>query len=245
MNYRLPRFTIEVNPGSELLVSPNQPARIFFEVTNNRDQIFRAHFECRDQRRFLISMHPQIAWLRPKQAVVVTVEAIVLNAAEDGLGNVITFAVLDGAERIQKTAVMRVVHNKRNDFDEPRVWQKYTSDCTNVLLGRCEDATWAIEITAQDQDSGKGNSVFQTIFQHIVLFLGLLQLTSNPKGLYFPNSYTAGTTEPVTGFYSGSCCESKLQITAIDLNNNRRTYTADAYCKYLKEAQVFYTMLLN
>lgn len=58
-----------------------------------------------------------------------------------------------------------------------------------------------------------------------------MQLISNPKGLYFPNGYTAGTTERVTGYFSDTCCRPKLQITATDRVGNRRTYTADAYCK--------------
>lgn len=60
---------------------------------------------------------------------------------------------------------------------------------------------------------------------------GILQVTSVPSGLYFPSGYTAGTTERVTGYYAGSCCQSKLQISATDRLGNRRSYTADAYCK--------------
>lgn len=63
--------------------------------------------------------------------------------------------------------------------------------------------------------------------------VGLLQVTSAPVGLYFPNGYVAGTTEQVTGYYSGSCCQSKLQISATDRAGNRKSYTADAYCTLL------------
>lgn len=98
-----------------------------------------------------------VAWLGPKQSVVVTVETFVVRAAEDGFKNTITFTAWGGAERIMKSAIMNVVHTRRTDYEEPRVWQKYTSDCTNVIWGKCEDATWAIEVTAQDTKSGKIN----------------------------------------------------------------------------------------
>uniref|UniRef100_A0A1Y1N825 Uncharacterized protein n=1 Tax=Photinus pyralis TaxID=7054 RepID=A0A1Y1N825_PHOPY len=128
--------------------------------------------------------------------------------------DLITFtATSSGRKRIKKTAQMYVTNSITADNEEPRLTYRYTSDCTNVLLGDCRDRTWTIEVTAQDVDSG------------------LLQLTSIPKGLYFPNDYRTGTKEPVVAVYGASCCQPKIQITAVDLMNNRKTFTTDAYCK--------------
>lgn len=126
--------------------------------------------------------------------------------------DLITFTAT-GPEQVEKSVIMNVDNEKIVDYDEPDLTHRYTSDCMNVLLGSCEDGTWTIEVTAQDTGSG------------------LLQVTSVPSGLYFPNGYTSGTTEKVTGNYGGSCCQSKLQISATDRLGNRKSYTADAYCK--------------
>lgn len=151
------------------------------------------------------------AWLNPHQTVIVTVTTRA-SSSSAGYRDTITF-IATGPERIEKSVIMNVDNNKIVDYDEPYLGHRYTSDCLNVLLGSCEDGSWAIEVTAQDTGSG------------------LLQVTSIPTGLYFPNGYTAGTTERVTGYYAGSCCQSKLQISATDRLGNRRSYTADAYCK--------------
>lgn len=42
-----------------------------------------------------------------------------------------------------------------------------------------------------------------------------------------------GTKQKVVGTYGDSCCRPKLQLTAIDLLNNRRSYTANAYSMFL------------
>lgn len=148
--------------------------------------------------------------MNPRQTVIVTVTA---RASTSGAGyrDMITFTAT-GPERIEKNVIMNVDNDKIVDFDEPYLGHRYTSDCMNVLLGSCEDGSWAIEVTAQDSGSG------------------LLQVTSIPSGLYFPNRYTAGTIERVTGYYAGSCCQPKLQISATDRLGNRRSYTANAYC---------------
>ncbi|KAF2879624.1 hypothetical protein ILUMI_26537, partial [Ignelater luminosus] len=139
-------------------------------------------------------MQPRTAWLNPKQTIIVTVTVYAPHAVSAGYRNLITFTV-SGPERVQKSAAMYISTNIINDNKEPRLTHRYTSDCTDILLGNCQDGTWIIEVTAEDRESG------------------LLQLTSNPKGLYFPNGYIAGTKEPVVGLYGGSCCQPKIQLT--------------------------------
>ncbi|KAF5301939.1 hypothetical protein FQR65_LT19161 [Abscondita terminalis] len=208
--YLVQPLSIEIGAGSELLVRPNQQAKIYFEVTNNRDNPIFVNFMCQDQKRLIYQMQPRSGWLNPKQTTIVTVFARTSQSILSEYLNVITFSAV-GPERAQKSAQMFVTNSVYNDNEEPRLTHRYTSDCTDILLGDCQDGTWSIEVVAEDRDSG------------------LLQLTSNPKNLYFPNNYVAGTKEAVVGLYGGSCCQPKIQLTAIDLSNNKRTYTADAY----------------
>lgn len=66
----------------------------------------------------------------------------------------ITFTVT-GSDQIEKAAIMNIDNERIVDFDNPYLTHKFTSDCLNVLLGSCEDGTWAIEVTAQDTGSGE------------------------------------------------------------------------------------------
>lgn len=70
-----------------------------------------------------------------------------------GYKDLITF-IATGPERIEKNVMMNIDNDKIVDYDEPYLGHRYTSDCMNVLLGSCEDGSWAIEVTAQDSGSG-------------------------------------------------------------------------------------------
>ncbi|KAF5294840.1 hypothetical protein FQA39_LY00324 [Lamprigera yunnana] len=212
LSYFVQSLTVEIGAGSELIVRSNQETKIYFEVTNNRDEMIFVNFMCQDEKSMLQQMQPRSTWLNPKQTAVVTVELRIPNVATSAYRNLVTFSIL-GAERVQKSVLVFITNSIVSDNEKPRLTYRYTSDCTDILLGNCEDGTWTIEVTAEDKESG------------------LLQLSSSPKGLYFPNNYIAGTTEPIVGLYGGSCCQSKIQLTAIDLFNNRRSYIADAYRK--------------
>ena len=59
--------------------------------------------------------------------------------------------------------------------------------------------------------------------------LGLLSITSNPSGIYFPNGYISGTKKELTGYLSGSCCQPEIEFRIFDLNNNRNTLIVNAY----------------
>lgn len=63
--------------------------------------------------------------------------------------------------------------------------------------------------------------------------LGLLQVISKPKGIYFPKSFTSGTKEEVIGTYSESCCNADLQMTATDRSGNKRQISTNAFRKWI------------
>lgn len=75
-------------------------------------------------------------------------------------------------------------------------------------------------------------------------FLGLLQLNTAPRGIFFPYGYISGTKDSVTGYYSDSCCNPDLQITAVDRMNNRNSYSVNAYRKLFPIIYETYRIIL-
>lgn len=45
-------------------------------------------------------------------------------------------------------------------------------------------------------------------------------ILSEPYGLLFQPNFIAGTKQPVTAYYSASCCQPKVDIWAEDLRGN-------------------------
>ncbi|XP_017779712.1 PREDICTED: uncharacterized protein LOC108565002 [Nicrophorus vespilloides] len=199
---------IEIDSKTDLLLRPNQNVKIYFEVTNNQNYVVYVNFKCEDNKRLLRWMEPLSTWMQPRQTKVVAVTIFTRNDFGSSYQDFVTFYAMTGQEKYIKKILLNVDAKHVVDTRKPTIWHKFTSNCLNVLLANCEDATWSVEITAQDKESG------------------LMLLTPN---IHFPNGFTTGTTEEVTGYYSASCCESQLQLTATDRSNNKRTYIIDAY----------------
>ncbi|KAJ3623015.1 hypothetical protein MTP99_019275 [Tenebrio molitor] len=204
--FYLPPLTVEVGLGSELITQPYRQPQLFFEVTNNGNTPTLAKFFCRDEKGILLFMNPWFKWINPQETATVR---ITLTTRPGFYQDLITFSVV-GSETVTKNVLVDVGSTKEDRHD-PYLDYHFTSDCTSVLFGACEDATWTVEVQAKDTGSG------------------LLQVVSKPKGIYFPNGFTTGTTEEVSGFYSESCCNPDLELIAFDRQNNRKTRHLNAY----------------
>ncbi|RZC40593.1 uncharacterized protein BDFB_000657, partial [Asbolus verrucosus] len=200
----LPPLTIEVGLGSELITQQFRRPEIYFEVTNNGNRPTLVRFFCRDEKYILLSMNPK--WINPQETTTVRLTLITRAGSYNDL---ITFTAA-GSETVSKNVIVDVGLN-RHDKRDPELHYQFTSDCLNVLFQACEDGVWTVEVKAKDVDSG------------------LLQVLSKPKGLYFPNGFTTGTTEEVTGYFSESCCNPDLKLVAFDRQNNRKTRDLNAY----------------
>ncbi|XP_044256195.1 uncharacterized protein LOC123006088 isoform X2 [Tribolium madens] len=202
----LPPITIDLGLGSELITQPYRQPQLFFEVTNNGNTPTLVRFFCKDDKGILLSMDPWYKWINPQETATVRVT---LTTRSGQYQDFITFTAA-GTETVTKKVIVDVGISS-DDRRDPHIDYHFTSDCTGVLLGSCEDATWTVEVKAKDTGSG------------------LLQVISRPKGIYFPNGFTSGTTEEVTGFFSESCCNPDLELIAFDRQNNRRTRHINAY----------------
>lgn len=52
-------------------------------------------------------------------------------------------------------------------------------------------------------------------------------IKSIPVGLVLNKEFIVGTKETVTGYYRATCCQTKVDIVARDLNGNERTLEID------------------
>jgi len=53
-------------------------------------------------------------------------------------------------------------------------------------------------------------------------------ISSIPNNLWFRNEFSVGTREPVTVYYTATCCFPKFELIATDLRGNTVKKTIDA-----------------
>lgn len=92
------------------------------------------------------------AYLHPRQTTVVTLTVYTKTTTGNQFQDHITFSV-NGPELVHKTVILSV-NDEIYDDESPHMWHTFTSDCTDHLIGDCEDGSWTIEVTAQDRESG-------------------------------------------------------------------------------------------
>ncbi|KAL1492669.1 hypothetical protein ABEB36_010893 [Hypothenemus hampei] len=205
--YPVQTLTVEVGLGSELIINRNQRGQIYFEVTNLGTEASFVIFTCSDSQYILHRLSTYRKYLEPQESTVVTLYLLPrYGASEDE----ITFSAY-GAGQVVKKKVEVIIGSQIVDEQIPEITYKFTSDCIEILLADCAKGRWSVEVTARDQESG------------------LLQVKSQPRGIYFPNSYTSGTRDSIVGVYSDSCCHYNLQVSAVDRKNNRRSVDINPY----------------
>ncbi|KAK9889139.1 hypothetical protein WA026_004409 [Henosepilachna vigintioctopunctata] len=206
--YVLPPLIVELAEGNSLWLNPNVRQDLYYEVTNNLNSAVQIRFKVTDERSILWAMDKYNVYLSPHDTT--RVRLTVIPRVDVDTDRIVFNAM--GAETVHKEVVVHVSNrNTRSDDSPPLLDYSYTSDCTDVGFADCHKGTWTIKVSARDQGCG------------------LMLLTTVPKGIYFHDGYTAGTTEEVTGYFSDTCCNPDLQIIAVDSRNNRIVKQANAY----------------
>ncbi|CAH1963674.1 unnamed protein product [Acanthoscelides obtectus] len=215
--FQMPTLLINIVQGSELIIPEGgRTAVIVFKITNNKNTDLGVTLSCQDQRYILQSLKPWRLNLTPLQTATSTLTmSIRPGTYEDEL----TMYARTGSEVIEKKVIVDV-GKAINDYTEPYMDYNFLSDCSRVIFSDCSQGTWTIEVEARDIGSG------------------LLDVTSNPPGLYFPNGFVSGTKENVRGVYSDSCCNADIQLSATDRTNNRKVLYANAYRAAWSPAQI-------
>ncbi|XP_063981061.1 uncharacterized protein LOC135164536 [Diachasmimorpha longicaudata] len=204
------RQLVDVAPETALLVPRTPFHRIIFTVTNNQPISIVHQFQakcpqCQDIGTFL-----PLALVPPHTTIRISVQFRVLTM-EDSV--VITLHVnRQYLDPIEKSAYIyfQSSPNAISDGTKPTIDYEFNNNCAGRLRqDRCENNFWTVDITVTDDNSG------------------LKRVTSQPSGVRPNREFIAGTRNPVHFVYTGSCCDTTVEITAKDVVGNTHSRTLD------------------
>ncbi|XP_065224533.1 uncharacterized protein LOC135848535 [Planococcus citri] len=208
--------TIDVDLQSTFFLMPGEMARILLQVRNNKPIQTRYHFDCVYPQQPCVT-RPRTVVLMPGQSI--PVDLIVRAEGIDDSSNIITFICKD--IEIVHRKIYLFIGRQRSDTTRPDIGFEYNGNCDDANTGNtCTRKRWSVELYARDTGSG------------------LLSFWSEPSGLYYTSEFTVGTRDPVPGRYSASCCETKVDILAMDLKGNVNKVVLDVEHQYLNWVEI-------
>ncbi|XP_060822052.1 uncharacterized protein LOC132910400 [Bombus pascuorum] len=214
---------IEVNRNSNLLVTPGTIHRIVFDVMNSCILPVRYVFRVKSTPFRLYNIQPAYTWIYPGQMSNVAVDLIVPDNVAPDTANTVTLFIL-GTEIKEKSVYLYVKGSlsKLTDDVKPTTEYSFNNNCAGKLVkDQCYKSRWSVDITIQDYDSG------------------LKRVISSLNNVYPRTEFISGTRSPVTFYYSATCCDKTVKITAIDLLDNYSTITIDVTAwNNLSEAEI-------
>lgn len=217
------KMLIEVNRNSNLLATPGTIHRITFDVMNSCVLPVIYTFRVKSTPFRVYNVKPISAWIYPDQVANVAIDVVVPNNAAPDTANTVSLHIL-GTEIKEKSAYIYVQGSlsKLTDDAKPVIEYSYNGNCAGKLdKDRCYKSRWSVDLTIQDYDSG------------------LKRVLSSPNDVYPRMEFISGTRSPVTFYYSATCCDKTVKITAIDLLNNYNTITIDVTAwNNLSEAEI-------
>ncbi|XP_043520207.1 uncharacterized protein LOC122534016 isoform X2 [Frieseomelitta varia] len=217
------KILIEINKNSKLLVSPGRTHRIIFDVMNSCVLPVKYTYRVNSFPFRVYNVQPISTWVYPGQISNVAIDLEVPNSAVPDTTNTVTLSIL--GTKIKEKSVYLYVQGpllELTDNVKPTMEYSFNDNCAGKLeKDRCYKSRWSIDITIQDYDSG------------------LKRVMSSINNIYPRTEFISGTRSPVTFYYSATCCDKIVEITAIDLLNNYNTMTIDVTAwNNLSEAQI-------
>ncbi|XP_014616442.1 PREDICTED: uncharacterized protein LOC106793766 [Polistes canadensis] len=205
------RIVVELNQNSNLFVRPGTIHRIAFDVTNNHYQTIRCDFKVRSLPLLVVNVQPIFTWIYAGRTINVFVDVEVPRGTRQDVTNTLTLYV-QGSEITEKSVYLYVEGNIPNIVDDtkPAIEHTFNNNCAGKLSKeKCTKSRWSVDIRIQDSGSG------------------LKSVKSSPNEMYPRTEFISGTRDPVTFYYSATCCSTQAKITAMDLRNNYNTYTIE------------------
>ncbi|XP_043490012.1 uncharacterized protein LOC122516345 [Polistes fuscatus] len=205
------RIVVELNQNSNLFVRPGTIHRIAFYVTNNHYQTIRCDFKVRSLPLTVVNVQPIFTWIYAGRTINVFVDVEVPRGTRQDVINTLTLYV-QGSEITEKSVYLYVEGNIPNIVDDtkPAIEYTFNNNCAGKLSKeKCTKSRWSVDIRIQDSGSG------------------LKSVKSSPNEVYPRTEFISGTRDPVTFYYSATCCSTQAKITATDLRNNYNTYTIE------------------
>ncbi|KAL1122818.1 hypothetical protein AAG570_003144, partial [Ranatra chinensis] len=107
------------------------------------------------------------------------------------------------------------------DSIPPDITSTYTGDCSGTQTpDNCYANTWGLDLTIQDPQSG------------------LLQIKAEPNQLLFDEEFIVGSTYPLHGHITMSCCLTKVSLTVRDSSGNAYSKVYDINAVSLSQGEL-------
>ncbi|CAL7945670.1 unnamed protein product [Xylocopa violacea] len=217
------KMLIEVNRDSDLLVTPGTIHRVVFDVSNNCVLPVRYAFGVKSTPFRVQNVQPQYTWFYPGQMKNVAIDLLVPENAAPDTVNTVTLFIL-GTEIKEKSVYLYVQGSLSKLTDDVKPWVEYSfnNNCAGKSAkDQCYKSNWSVDVKIQDYDSG------------------LKRVVASTNNIYPRTEFISGTRSPLTFYYSATCCDKTVKITAIDLLDNYNTVTIDVTAwNNLSEAEI-------
>ncbi|KAJ9590943.1 hypothetical protein L9F63_016041 [Diploptera punctata] len=208
----MPTYIVDLLPTSKITVQPGERVSLIFNVTSLQSATDSITFLCQtSQQQYFqqLIVRPLSSNILPGKSIQVEVTTALYSNVPQGTQIVVEFIVQSywGSQpATSRAAYLYVGTYSNSDTDSPAFRYSVKSNCKHLSSDSCSQATWNMEGSIQDSNSG------------------LISVTSSPTGLQFQGSFIAGTKSPVPVYYSASCCLPKIDITATDAKSNSRVF---------------------
>ncbi|XP_021938864.1 uncharacterized protein LOC110839215 [Zootermopsis nevadensis] len=190
---------------------------LVFNVTNHYPALAQLTFTCQAKDyRYIFSqlfIKPPMAGIPPGRSIEVVVTGVINKNVPQGTMATIEFSVRSfwaSYPPVNRAVYLSVGVPPVPDSDNPTINYSVKNNCKNVPQESCSTSAWNMEATVQDSHSG------------------LISVSSNPRGVQFLTSFTAGTKTAVPITYRASCCAPTIDIKATDAKGNYITQHIDA-----------------
>uniref|UniRef100_A0A1A9VDA4 VWA7 Ig-like domain-containing protein n=1 Tax=Glossina austeni TaxID=7395 RepID=A0A1A9VDA4_GLOAU len=201
---------IVMGSNSKILISPGDLTQLYFEITNTGVEGLHYYLQVADEKRFLINLAPQSLYVASEQSVTVTLTVSAPIKTEVGTTDHITFSAYSASSSTSLSLLLRVIsHSEVEDTEPPTISWTIGNRCDFKVdhLHSCSEFLWSLNITAQDKHTG------------------ILRLVSIPSNnLFYTNSYTVGSKDPIRATYISTCCSPTVQLIAYDVIGNQKRY---------------------
>ncbi|KAK7079818.1 hypothetical protein SK128_002467, partial [Halocaridina rubra] len=206
-----PTMVVPVNCAVELLIEnstlsarPGETADAHFRVTNYGPM---AEFEyyANDEKLFITNWIPKRSTLDALGYVDIIVTFTVPNNALPGTVSTVTVtaASLTDGNNVNSAITYFSVLPEEQDSEAPSCVSNDNPDCTGFTTAdTCANKTWTVVATLQDTKSG------------------LRRISSTPSQNLTVDSFTEGTTDPVTAMLTTTCCQQDAEIRGVDGQGN-------------------------
>ncbi|XP_066595637.1 uncharacterized protein [Prorops nasuta] len=200
------KIFIDLDPSNSLIASSASIHRLMFLVKNNFPQPVRFSFRVTSEPLKIVDVQPLYSFVESHrvQPVFVDIDVPPMTTTDDV--NTVRLIVECNLERAEKSTYLYIRNQATTMADSvnPTIRYWFNNNCAGRLsFDRCDKTRWSVDITVQDTDSG------------------LKSVVSNPNNLYPVDNFISGTKSPVRFYYSATCCSTSVEVTAVDVLNNK------------------------